>query len=178
MLNSNYEKRLNDEIRRENGIHYTNYENILKVINPLFLEDLWNEFGQIKDDSKKLIQLQDKISKLKFLDPAMGCGNFFIVAYLNLVELERNIIKRFLELGIEFEFKVNTGQFYGIEIDGKACKVAVKSLRDTHNCINDYYKENTQKDVSEERLFIMPKIINANALEIDWETVISKKKLS
>lgn len=178
MLNSDYENSLSDEKRGENGVHYTDIDNILKVINPLFLEDLQNEFERIKNDGNKLIKFQDKISKLKFLDPAMGCGNFLCVIYIYLAELECKIIQRFTELGISFNFKVNVGQFYGIEIDNGACEQAIESMKDMHERVNNYYKEIFNQDVYNERLFIMPKIINANALEIDWETVISKKKLS
>ena len=142
------------------------------------MDDLNEEFEQVKDDVMNLKQFQNKISNLKFLDPAMGCGNFFVVTYLYLAELERNIIKRFIELGVECKFKVNTGQFYGIEIDDEACKIAVESLRDIHNYINEYYKNVLKEDVSGERLFLMPKIVNANALETNWETVVSKKELN
>lgn len=178
MLNSTYQNSLSSAKRRENGVYYTNVDNILKVINPLFLEDLQGEFEQIKDDGDKLIQFQNKISKLKFLDPAMGCGNFLSVIYIYLAELECKIIQRLIELGISYNFKVNTGQFYGIEIDKGACEQAIESMKDMHERVNNYYKEIFNQDVSNERLFIMPKIVHANALEIDWETVITKKELS
>lgn len=178
MINDGYENSLDSKHRRENGVHYTNVDNILKVINPLFLDDLNAEFEQIKNDGEKLIQFQSKIGRLKFLDLAMGCGNFLCVIYVYLAELECKIIKRFTELGIGFNFKVNAGQFFGIEINSEACKVAEEAMEEMHERINNYYKEIFNQDVSKERLFIMPTIIHANALEIDWEDVISNKELN
>lgn len=178
MISSNYESSLEATQRRQNGVHYTSEENILKVINPLFLEGLQAEFEQFKGDKRKLIKLQNKISNLKFLDPACGCGNFFIVTYFYLAKLENKIVQELTKLEEEFEFKVNGGQFYGIEIDPEACKLAVEALEDAHKQINNIYKSELNKDVSSMRPFMPPKIVNENALRMDWNEVISKNELN
>ena len=85
---------LNADEMRQHGAYYTNEEYILKVINQLFLEDLEGEFEAAKDDSEKLYKLHDKISSLKFLDPACGGGNFLLVTYICLLELENKIMTR------------------------------------------------------------------------------------
>ena len=79
--------------RREFGVHYTSEENILKLINPLFMDALWQEFGQVKMDSVRLDRFHDKISRLKFLDPACGCGNFLLIAYREIRLLELEILR-------------------------------------------------------------------------------------
>lgn len=178
MISSNYENSLDGARRRQNGIHYTSEENILRVINPLFLEGLQAEFEQFKGDKMKLIQLQNKISNLKFLDPACGCGNFFIVTYFYLAKLENKIVQELTKLEEEFEFKVNGRQFYGIEIDPEACELAVEALEDAHKQINNIYKSELNKDVSSMRPFMPPKIVKGNALRIDWNEVISKNELN
>lgn len=151
---------LSDEERRINGAHYTSTENILKVINPLFLEDLNSEFESIKNDLEKLHIFHKKISNLKFLDPACGGGNFLIVTYISLLDLEKKIINQLEKYDIAAKNKVNAEQFYGIEIDEQAVNLAFSNF---------------------EKLGIgrgAPKITTANALNIDWETVISKDELN
>jgi len=75
------EKLMGQDLRRQLGVHYTSEQNILKVVNSLFLDGLWKEFNRIKADTKLLNQFHDRIAKLKFLDPSCGCGNFLIVTH-------------------------------------------------------------------------------------------------
>ena len=114
---------MNPQERRELGAHYTSEENILKVIKPLFLDELWEEFEFIKGNSKQLQKFHEKLSKLKFLDPACGCGNFLIITYRELRCLELEILKMLIDnsgqliMDISPYCIVNVNQFYGIEIE-------------------------------------------------------------
>ncbi len=142
-----FESTLNPETRRKGGMHYTSIENIHKVIDPLFLDDLWDELHEIEKiavpatQKKKLNALQDKIAGLKFLDPACGSGNFLTESYLSLRRIENEILKLKVALDkktmtgqISFgltedtKIKVSINQFYGIEINDFACKVAQSAL--------------------------------------------------
>ena len=84
---------MDQDLRREHGAHYTNEENILKLLNPLFLDDLWKEFNEVKATPAALDKFHDKIATLKFLDPTCGCGNFLMLAYRELRLLELEILK-------------------------------------------------------------------------------------
>ena len=106
--------------RREMGAHYTSEENIEKLINPLFLDGLWNEFDRVKTDPAALDRFHDKIARLKFLDPACGCGNFLIITYRELRTLELEVLKMKVNtnqmvIDISPMLKVSVEQFYGIE---------------------------------------------------------------
>jgi hypothetical protein len=110
---------MDKEERRELGAHYTSEENILKLINPLFMDELWAELARVKTNQKQLEQFHDKISRLKFLDPACGCGNFLIITYRELRRLELEVLKMKIAsshqkvLDIESMLKVSVEQFYG-----------------------------------------------------------------
>ena len=184
-----FESTLNPVTRREGGMHYTSIENIHKVIDPLFLNDLMFEFEDIKkiknkeDQTKKLIAFQKKLGSLKFLDPASGSGNFLTETYLCLRRLENECLK------IRFENKimldvfddaicVNINQFYGIEINDFAVVVARTALWIAEH---QMLKETTniiQKDLDFLPLKSYANIVEANALTIDWETVVPKKELN
>lgn len=158
--NLNQATHLTDEERRTFGAHYTNAENILKVIKPLFLDELIDEFESIKNNQTKLQLLHQKISNLNFLDPACGGGNFLIVTFATLLDLEKEIISRLKMLNCTVRYKVKASQFYGIEIDANAVVKAYQGF---------------------EHLSIgrgLPRIINENALNIDWNEVISKDNLN
>jgi len=113
--------------RREMGAHYTSEGNILKLINPLFLDGLWQEFDRVKTDPAALDRFHDKIARLKFLDPACGCGNFLIITYRELRVLELEILKMKvtsqLVLDIAPMLKVSVEQFYGIEYEDFPCQI-------------------------------------------------------
>lgn len=184
-----FESTLNPVTRREGGMHYTSIENIHKVIDPLFLNDLMFELEDIKkiknkeDQTKKLIAFQKKLGSLKFLDPASGSGNFLTETYLCLRRLENECLK------IRFENKimldvfddaicVNINQFYGIEINDFAVVVARTALWIAEH---QMLKETTniiQKDLDFLPLKSYANIVEANALTIDWETVVPKKELT
>ena len=151
---------LSDEERRMNGAHYTSTENILKVINPLFLEDLKSEFESVKNHVEGLHSFHEKISNLKFLDPACGSGNFLIVTFMALLELENKIIDQLKKFNSKARHKVTANQFYGIEIDKKAVIQAYQNF----------------EPISIGRG--LPQITVENALNIDWGEIVPKNELN
>lgn len=193
-----FESTLNQETRRSGGMHYTSIENIHKVIDPLFMDSLYEEFEEIKSKNnaggartKALASFQDKLASLKFLDPACGSGNFLTETFLSLRLLENKVLS---ELNHDFDenqlsimgindarIKVSIGQFYGIEINDFAVTVAKTALwiaeaqilmRSTAVVGNN----NPLED-------FLPLTTNAfihegNALRMDWEEVVPKSELN
>jgi len=174
---------MNKELRRELGAHYTSEENILKLINPLFMDGLWQEFEDIKTSPKGLDVFHDKISNLKFLDPACGCGNFLIITYRELRRLELEILKMKIssaqrELDISPMLKVNIEQFYGIEILDFPCQVAQVGMWLIDHQMNLLVSEQFGMYYARLPLTQSATIVNANALRMDWESVVLKGELS
>jgi len=128
IFGSLFQSVMNPVERRNLGAHYTSEKNILKVIKPLFLDGLWKEFEALKFDKKKLKALHQKITKLRFLDPACGCGNFLIIAYRELRLLELEIVKVELKgqqvTNVNEYFLVDVDQFYGIEFEEFPSQIA------------------------------------------------------
>lgn len=182
-----FESTLNPETRRSGGMHYTSIDNIHKVIDPLFLDDLKNEFEdikalkQVKTRNSRLVEFQNKLSSLKFLDPACGSGNFLTETYLSLRRLENEAIKLRQESQIEFEtggiIKVSIGQFYGIEINDFAVSVTKAALWIAES---QMFRE-TEEIVRTNEEFLPLKsyanIVEGNALRVDWESVVSKSDI-
>ena len=183
-----FESTLNPETRRKGGMHYTSIENIHKVIDPLFLNDLRDELEEIKllkQDkvrNDKLDKYCDKLSKLKFLDPACGSGNFLTETYLSLRTLENEALKLKYKDQIVIDtgdiIRVTIDQFYGIEINDFAVTVAKTALWIAEN-------QMMQKtaDIVHTRLDFLPLTTNAyivegNALQIDWNKVVDKNELN
>jgi len=169
--------------RRELGAHYTSEENILKLINPLFMDELWKEFDDIKTSPKGLDVFHDKISKLKFLDPACGCGNFLIITYRELRRLELEILKMKIssaqrELDISPMVKVNVEQFYGIECEEFPCQIAQVGMWLIDHQMNLLVSEQFGMYYARLPLTQSATIVSANALRIDWESVVPKGELS
>ncbi len=192
-----FESTLNPETRRSGGMHYTSIENIHKVIDPLFLDDLKNELKEIQNISvyrekkKKLEEYQGKLADLTWLDPACGSGNFLTETYISIRRLENEVIKEktALEKGqvagqISFGFenaspiKVSISQFYGIEINDFAVTVAKTAL-----WIAESQMMKETEDIVHMNLDFLPlktnaHIIEANALRKDWNEVIPKEQLN
>ena len=164
--------------QRSSGMFYTSVENIHKVIDPLFLDDLRDEFEfakrkQIRNRAAALISLQDKISKLQFLDPACGSGNFLTETYLSLRRLENEILEELrplIELP-ENPIKVSINQFYGIEINSFAVAVAQTALWIAENQMLQETEGALGKDIPALPLKNFSTIIKANALRIDWKSI-------
>ena len=186
-----FESTLNPETRRSGGMHYTSIENIHKVIDPLFLNDLKNEFKEIKEIKNirtkrgKLEEFQNKIAKLKFFDPACGSGNFLTETYISLRKLENEILDEVQE-NMMFEdmgniIKVSIQQFYGIEINDFAVKVAKTALwiaeaqmwektrnrLSSNSKLSDFLPLETYENIFE-----------GSALSVNWEEVIPSTECS
>jgi type I restriction-modification system DNA methylase subunit len=173
---------MDQQERRELGAHYTSEKNILKLIKPLFLDELWEEFDKLKHNKKKLQEFHKKLGNLKFLDPACGCGNFLVITYreLRLLELEvlRTIYKGQMALSIEDVIWVNVDQFYGIEIDEWPARIAEVALWLMDHQMNMRISEEFGEYFSRLPLTKSATIVNANALRIDWQTVVPKTELN
>lgn len=183
-----FESTLNPETRRSGGMHYTSIENIHKVIDPLFLDELREELAEIKDISvdrtriAKLKDFQDKISKLTFLDPACGSGNFLTETYISLRRLENEVLRGLtnqITMFTDFApIKVSIGQFYGIEINDFAVTVAKTALWIAESQMMKETEDILHTDLDFLPLKSYANITEGNALRIDWETVVPKDKLN
>ncbi|MFI3218669.1 MAG: N-6 DNA methylase, partial [Methylococcales bacterium] len=173
--------------RREFGAHYTSEANISKVINPLFMDDLKAEFEKIRKDKRKLVIFQKKLAALNFFDPACGCGNFLIIAYREVRRLEVNVIeiihgKNAVHLIAQLAnivdelVKCNVNQCYGIEIDEAAAQIATVALWLTDHQINLELGKRLGTYCARLPLKEKANIVCANALQIDWVTVIKPKE--
>ncbi len=164
------------EVRSGLGQHYTSVPNIMKVIEPLFLDDLKEEFKNA-DTEKKLRKLLDRIYNLKIFDPACGSGNFLIIAYKQLRLLEMDIIKKIEEITSQKTLiysSLQLNQFYGIEIDDFACEVARLSLWLAEHQMNRRFKELFGDCLPALPLKESGHIICGNATRLDWEEVCPK----
>ena len=183
-----FESTLNPETRRSGGMHYTSIENIHKVIDPLFLDELREELAEIKDISvdktraTKLKAFQDKISKLTFFDPACGSGNFLTETYISLRRLENDVLRCLSNQITMFTdmapIKVSIGQFYGIEINDFAVTVAKTALWIAESQMMKETEDILHTDLDFLPLKSYANITEGNALRIDWETVVPKDKLN
>lgn len=155
------------------GMHYTSVPNIMKVIEPLFLNELNEEFEKNKVKKNKLQALLNRITRIKFFDTACGSGNFLIITYKELRRLEMNIIK---ELGIFAFSGINLSQFYGIEIDDFAREIAMLSLYLAEHQMNIEFLQEFNKVNPTLPLKTGGNIICANATRINWEEVCTKNE--
>lgn len=166
------------EDRAELGIHYTSVPNIMKVIQPLFLDDLVAEYVRSRNDVKALNALLVRMGKIKFFDPACGSGNFLVIAYKRVRELEIEIWKRLFELQattIPFP-NIQLTQFYGIEIDEYACDTATLSLWLAEHQMNNKFREELGTAPNPLPLRPSGHIVCGNACKIDWNTVCPHTK--
>lgn len=184
-----FESTLNPETRRSGGMHYTSIENIHKVIDPLFLNELKEELNEIrqfkqpKTVEQKAKQFQSKLASLLFFDPACGSGNFLTETYISLRRLENEAIKLYmgdtvaLDLGQDL-VKVKLKQFYGIEINDFAVSVAKTALWIAESQMLEETKDIVFANIDFLPLKSYTNIVQGNALRVDWETVAPKDKLS
>ena len=159
------------------GMHYTSVPNIMKVIEPLFLDELYLEFEKAYENKSKLQSLLNRLTKIKIFDPACGSGNFLIIAYKKLRELEMSILKRIDSLDAQMSFafsEIKLTQFYGIELDDFAHEVAILSLWLAEHQMNlEFYKAFGRTSPS------LPlqnggNIVHGNATRLNWEEVCPK----
>ncbi|MBO5125720.1 MAG: class I SAM-dependent DNA methyltransferase [Spirochaetaceae bacterium] len=184
-----FESTLNPETRRTGGMHYTSIENIHKVIDPLFMDELWKEFTAIKEMKQekaretRLIAFQRKLGSLQFLDPACGSGNFLTEAYLSLRRLENECLKlRFNNNAVLDVFEdtvfVKIHQFYGIEINDFAAVVAKTALWIAESQMMAETASILQRNLEFLPLKSYANIVEGNALQMDWESVVPTGQLS
>lgn len=167
------------ELRGGLGMHYTSVPNIMKVIQPLFLNDLEEAYADSIDNAKKLDQLLIRISKIKFFDPACGSGNFLIITYKELRRLEIRIWKRIAEItGLRLlpYSNISIHQFYGIELDGFAHEIAMLSLWLAEHQMNaEFSRTFTDVKINALPLKHINSIVQGNACRIDWNEVCPHK---
>jgi len=173
---------MNPQERRELGAHYTSEENILKVIRPLFLDELQEEFERSKSTITELQAFHRKLASLTFLDPACGCGNFLIVTYQKLRQLEFEVLKLLSESGQMVLFddptKVTVDQFYGIEFEEFPCEIAKVSMLLTKHLMDQEISHYFGGNFIDYPIRDNASIINANALRLDWNEVIPAHRLN
>ncbi|MEO8275880.1 MAG: DNA methyltransferase [Thermoanaerobaculia bacterium] len=172
---------MDPKARRNLGAHYTSEENILKLIEPLFLDHLRAELAAAKGNANKLFELQKKLRTLTFLDPACGCGNFLVVAYRELREIELEILRQVEKnrsLDIFHAVQVNVDQFYGIEIEEFPAQIAQVALWLTDHQMNQKVSAEFGLYFARLPLVTSPTIVHGNALRLDWETIVPRERLS
>ena len=184
-----FESTLNPVTRRSGGMHYTSIENIHKLIDPLFLNDLRNELDEILEEKveklrvRKLDAYQDKLASLTFFDPACGSGNFLTETYLSLRRLENEVIReRYHGQTMIGEFlnpiKVSIQQFYGIEINDFAVTVATTALWISEAQMLAETERIIHQDIEFLPLKSYTNIHEGNALRTDWESIVPKERLN
>jgi len=199
IFGSLFQSVMDKQKRRDLGAHYTSEKNILKVIKGLFLDELYEEFNKSKSNENKLKQFHEKISSLKFLDPACGCGNFLIIAYRELRLLEIEILKELYrvkakenlkeetaeikdEYSVQMRFeakeisKIDVDCMYGIEIEEFPSRIAEVAMWLIDHQMNTKLSVEFGDYFARIPLKKSPHIYNKNALQLDWNEVIPKSR--
>lgn len=182
IFGSMFQAVVHTEQRSMMGQHYTSVPNIMKVIEPLFLNDLYEELERDQDSVNKLLKLQQRLSQMTFFDPACGSGNFLIIAYKELRMFEMELLKRVQELELEKNGQFSTSfsviqvsQFFGIEIDDFATEIAMLSLLLAEHQMNIIFKDEFGESRNLLPLRKLKNIINSNALDYDWSLICNSK---
>ncbi|MCB0532592.1 MAG: class I SAM-dependent DNA methyltransferase [Saprospiraceae bacterium] len=183
IFGSMFQAVMNPKERRNLGAHYTSEKNIQKVIKPLFLDDLYKEFERAKGNRNRLNELHLKIAGLRFLDPACGCGNFLIISYRELRELEILILRELNKSGQGFLdvreiIRVDVDQFAGIEIDEFAVRIAETAMWLIDHQMNQRVSDEFGQYFVRLPLTKAAKIVHGNALRLDWSEVVPKEQLN
>ena len=169
--------------RRNLGAHYTTEKNILKLIKPLFLDELRAEFERVKTNRKRLEEFHQRLAKLQFLDPACGCGNFLVIAYRELRLLELDVL-RALDKGeasldvAQFNILCDVDQFFGIEIEEFPAQIAQTALWLMDHQMNMRVSEEFGQYYVRLPLRKSPTIVYDNALRKDWREIVKPEALS
>ena len=182
IFGSLFQSIMDKEARRNLGAHYTSEKNILKLINPLFMDDLRAEFEKVKNNRNKLFEFHKKLRTLKFLDPACGCGNFLVVAYreLRLLELEvlRVSRKGMKTFDVHSMIALDVNQFYGIEIEEFPAQIAQVALWLVDHQMNLLVSQEFGLYFARIPLTSSASIVHGNALQMDWREVIAPENLT
>lgn len=174
IFGSMFQAVIDPEKRHELGMHYTSRENIMKVISPLFLDALREDFEKAKGSSKKLNQFHNRVAEMKIFDPACGSGNFLILAYEKLRELEMDLYEELASLDPNQDLpmpRININQFYGIEIDDFAHELAMLALWIKEHQMNLIFHERFQSSPDALPLREGARIAHDNATRCDWNAV-------
>ncbi|QNP39673.1 class I SAM-dependent DNA methyltransferase [Lysobacter solisilvae (ex Woo and Kim 2020)] len=184
IFGSMFQSVMDSKARRNLGAHYTSEKNILKLIGPLFLDGLKAELDKAGNDEKKLAQLHKNLATLKFLDPACGCGNFLVIAYRELRQLELEVLTRqfatqqSLLAHVSDHVLVDVDQFHGIEIEEFPAQIAQVAMWLMDHQMNLRVAEQFGENVVRLPLKKSAVIVHGNALRIDWNDVVRAKDLS
>ena len=183
IFGSLFQSIMDSKARRNLGAHYTSEENILKLIKPLFLDELWAEFGKVKSNRNKLFEFHKKLRLLTFFDPACGCGNFLVISYRELRLLELEVLRTSNtsnQLGVDIHglIGINVDQFYGIEIEEFPAQIAQVALWLMDHQMNLRVSEEFGMYFARIPLRTTPHILHGNALQVDWNDVLPAQRCS
>lgn len=181
IFGSLFQSIMDKKARRNLGAHYTSEANILKLIKPLFLDELYEKFEKVKKNKKRLQEFHKELSALNFLDPACGSGNFLIIAYRELRKLELEILKILHSssvLDIESIVWIDVDQFYGIEVDEFPAQIAQVAMWLIDHQMNMRISEYFGQYYVRLPLKKSANIVHGNSLELDWEDVVGGDRLS
>ncbi|MFN8956407.1 MAG: DNA methyltransferase, partial [Burkholderiales bacterium] len=187
IFGSLFQSIMDEKARRNLGAHYTSEANILKLIKPLFLDELHAEFERVKGHRNKLFEFHKKLRQLTFFDPACGCGNFLVISYRELRELELKVLRADHELSahkgqmtvdVHALIGVNVDQFYGIEIEEFPAQIAQVALWLVDHQMNLRVSEEFGLYFARIPLKSSPGIRHANALRLDWNEVLPAERCS
>lgn len=184
IFGSLFQSIMDKQTRRNLGAHYTSEKNILKLIQPLFLDALWDEFNKIKTSRNKLFEFHKKLRSLAFLDPACGCGNFLVIAYRELRLLELEVLRASRTSGqqtvdvLHNLISLDVDQFYGIEIEEYPAQIAQVALWLMDHQMNQKVSEEFGLYFARIPLKSSAHIVCGNALSMDWKDVVPAGRLS
>jgi hypothetical protein len=187
IFGSLFQSIMDDKARRNLGAHYTSEANILKLIQPLFLDELHAEFERVKGNRNRLFEFHKKLRLLTFFDPACGCGNFLVISYRELREIEMQVLRASHALSghagqqsvdVHGLIGVNVDQFYGIEIEEFPAQIAQVALWLVDHQMNLRVSEEFGLYFARIPLTTSPRIVHGNALTLDWNEVLPTERCS
>jgi hypothetical protein len=183
IFGSLFQSIMDEKARRNLGAHYTSEENILKLIKPLFLDELWAEFEKVKSNKNRLFEFHKKLRTLTFFDPACGCGNFLVISYRELRELELEVLRAShatgqLTLDVHQLIGIDVDQFFGIEIEEFPAQIAQVAMWLMDHQMNLRVSEEFGLYFARIPLRTSPHIVHGNALRVDWNEVLPADRCS
>ncbi|NMM11974.1 MAG: class I SAM-dependent DNA methyltransferase [Rhodoferax sp.] len=183
IFGSLFQSIMDEKARRNLGAHYTSEENILKLIKPLFLDELWAEFEKVKSNKNRLFEFHKKLRTLTFFDPACGCGNFLVISYREMRELELAVLRASIkdgQMGVDVHglIHVDVDQFYGIEIEEFPAQIAQVALWLMDHQMNLRLSEEFGFYFARIPLRTSSYIAHDNALKLDWNEVLPAEQCS
>ena len=183
IFGSLFQSIMDEKARRNLGAHYTSEENILKLIKPLFLDEMWAEFEKVKSNKNRLFEFHKKLRTLTFFDPACGCGNFLVISYRELRELELAVLRASIQdgqMGVDVHglIHADVDQFYGIEIEEFPAQIAQVAMWLMDHQMNMRLSEEFGLYFARIPLRTSPHIAHGNALLLDWNEVLPAQQCS